>query len=240
MHFTVAVITKDGDFDKALDPYSDWFEVDPYISETRDELIKRYRDDLEFAKKSNQKLYQESLEGRYDFSSDDNLIKSIIKEESDRWTKFDENGNLLSTYNPNGKWDWKVLGGRFSDYIILKSGKTTDSARIKDIDFDAYKCSKSKQESQKRFWEVVVEGKPRLSNEKPWMFETIYKKEYYKDTYKTLERYLKYLNSFRTYALLIDGIWTDEDTDKDYLETYDQKLSQINPDYFLTIIDCHQ
>ena len=35
---------------------------------------------------------------------------------------IDEEGNLLSTYNPKSKWDWYEIGGRFSDMIKLKNG----------------------------------------------------------------------------------------------------------------------
>ena len=38
-HFTVMVITSDGDYEKALEPFDENIEVEPYISRTREECI---------------------------------------------------------------------------------------------------------------------------------------------------------------------------------------------------------
>lgn len=40
-----------------------------------------------------------------------------------------------STYNPNSKWDWWTVGGRWSGYFPLKDGTTCDRAKKGDIDF---------------------------------------------------------------------------------------------------------
>lgn len=67
----------------------------------------------------------------------------IISEEDKRkrcgWARCDENGKIVELYvrkNPNAKWDWYSLGGRWSGYLILKSGECVDSALKKDIDFE--------------------------------------------------------------------------------------------------------
>ena len=39
--------------------------------------------------------------------------------------------------NPDKKWDWWVLGGRWSDSLLLKNGQFANSAKVEDIDFDA-------------------------------------------------------------------------------------------------------
>lgn len=38
--------------------------------------------------------------------------------------------------NPDAKWDWWVLGGRWSDSLLLKNGQFVNSAKIEDIDFE--------------------------------------------------------------------------------------------------------
>ena len=46
----------------------------------------------------------------------------------------DENGNIYSTCNTDGHWDWYEIGGRWSG--LLKVGNEyVNSARVKDIDF---------------------------------------------------------------------------------------------------------
>ena len=62
----------------------------------------------------------------------------------------DAEGNLLSTYNPNSRWDWYTVGGRFPGRLKAKSGKhgegsayadnpradgAFDEARVGDVDF---------------------------------------------------------------------------------------------------------
>ena len=47
----------------------------------------------------------------------------------------DRQGNLYSTSNPNAKWDWWVIGGRWSNFLKLKSGGFANSARVRNIDF---------------------------------------------------------------------------------------------------------
>jgi hypothetical protein len=70
-------------------------------------------------------------------------------------------------YNPNAKWDWWTLGGRWKGYLKLKEGATgeegesgvfrnkgregyVDSARVGDIDFEGMK--KDSLERAKKSW----------------------------------------------------------------------------------------
>lgn len=43
----------------------------------------------------------------------------------------------LTTYNPQSKWDWWSVGGRWSDHLLLKSGKRADQALKSEVDWDA-------------------------------------------------------------------------------------------------------
>ena len=54
--------------------------------------------------------------------------------------RFDEdmikfNGDLLSTYNPNSKWDWYTIGGRWNNYLKTLSGETTNEDYASEIDW---------------------------------------------------------------------------------------------------------
>ena len=49
-----------------------------------------------------------------------------------------QDGKLIKAVNrtnPNKKWDWYQVGGRWGNSLKLKDGAYTDSAKIKDIDF---------------------------------------------------------------------------------------------------------
>jgi hypothetical protein len=86
--------------------------------------------------------------------TDEEHYQSQIKyyEEED----INENGDVLSTYNPFSKWDWYQIGGRWQGTLKLKDGSIgeigrkslldsdifyddtrCDSALVKDIDFDS-------------------------------------------------------------------------------------------------------
>jgi len=43
---------------------------------------------------------------------------------------------VLRRTNPNRKWDWYVVGGRWPDQLLLKDGKRANCARVGDIDFE--------------------------------------------------------------------------------------------------------
>lgn len=97
-----------------------------------------------------------------------------------------KNGNELSTYNPNSKWDWYSVGGRWRNSLLTKEDnedvisetsledlinqgsnlrkeapigyKWVDGARIKDIDFKKAIEFKNTYNKAIRFWETYVEG----------------------------------------------------------------------------------
>lgn len=140
-HFAVMVI---GDYpEDQLAPFDETMEVEEYSTgevseEDKQEMSDYYR-----------------KEHKAEFGSFDECYECYGKDwNSGRWRK-DENGiwREYSTYNPDAKWDWYVLGGRWSGaFIRLKEGATSgvkgepgafdnepgyDAARKRDIDFEA-------------------------------------------------------------------------------------------------------
>ena len=83
--------------------------------------------------------------------------------ENEELEEFDENDNLLSTYNPNSKYDWYDIGGRFSKQLKLKDGACVDQAYAKDVDFQ---MDRKKYQDHIRFWELAVEGQNLKKGEK--------------------------------------------------------------------------
>lgn len=49
----------------------------------------------------------------------------------------EDTGKLGYWHNPNARWDWYVVGGRWSDWLLLKDGTKVDQARYGDIDWAA-------------------------------------------------------------------------------------------------------
>ena len=69
---------------------------------------------------------------------------------SSSWKK---NGNGVleewSTYNPDSKWDWHSLGGRWSNSIKTKFGEFVDKCFLDEIDWSPFKPEDYEEETQK-------------------------------------------------------------------------------------------
>lgn len=134
-------------------------------------------------------------------------------------------------YNPDARWDWFSIGGRWAGLIRTKKKEDvevhSESSWIWKNDRDPYEskeegifkvdCCRIKDiittdenEYKKglRFWELVVEGQaPQTEDEEEIKKFCIYKPEYYLQAYKTKENYAKARSQFSTYAVVKDGEW---------------------------------
>lgn len=237
MHFSVAVITKTGtqeEVDKLLAPYDEALEVEPYISMTKAELIE-----------TGKRLKRDTLKKLKPFDSNDMIVLNLKTDEEfydymkDDSGLYDKEGNELSTYNPNAQWDWYETGGRWKNFLKRADGTRHDSLRIKDCDFSP------KEEDIKYFselWDQVVEGKDPESERK---FILVASPDYYRSNYGTRENYIKLKSSFRTAAVLFsNGTWLEpeytQDGEREWERDYEKNvLERLNPDEFITIVDCH-
>ena len=113
-HFTVTValpgdITADeiqAALDTALAPYDENKEVEPYVSHTAADIVEDTR----------YQLYR---------------VKYPNCTPADWYGgEMDEHGNVLSTYNPDSKWDWWVIGGRWGGYWTLKGAVDSDDVLV--------------------------------------------------------------------------------------------------------------
>lgn len=158
-HFAVAVVTKDKNkIDDILKPYWEELEVETYIDKTKEEIIKEAKRWKEIFEKKERTDFSEEYMNKYINAKTDEELYLI---EKDDYEKYDENGNLLSTYNPKSKWDWYDIGGRYRNQLLTKvenndtyehnsfaelytgdqnrkapeGHKYVNGAKIKDIDF---------------------------------------------------------------------------------------------------------
>lgn len=151
--------------------------------------------------------------------------------------------------NPNAKWDWWQKGGRWNELLRTFSGDRCAEARVADIDFGidlhAYNANY-------RWWEVAVEGTPMREGEKADDFDSIYRKEDLLERYKSKESYAKIQSSVITNAVITpDGKWYqngaagcpgDESAEEGYawdMQFKEAFLDRAEPDWILTIADCH-
>lgn len=152
-HFTVAVFTEQNgkSIEELLAPYDEGLEVPHYTS--KKELISRERKCFEQYRDTTYALYlknpaeyirntrmpehikyiSEEFPKRFDWGDEEFYQEAIKYEEPEN---IREDGALFSSYNPNSKWDWYDIGGRWGNLLLLKNGDTANSAKVKDIDFD--------------------------------------------------------------------------------------------------------
>ena len=121
------------DHEELLEPYDEDREVDVYVKYTKDEAVNVVRtkriEDYEWALKvlekhpnpesdweknrvqHAQKIIEEGFEISYENAW----------EEAKKWGyERDDEDNLLSTHNPDSKWDWYIEGGRWGEWLLLK------------------------------------------------------------------------------------------------------------------------
>lgn len=133
-----------------LDDYWEGLEVEPYIYQTKQEIIGDYIS----IRKSNIKWHKEQMKKNPSEASihqqwlDEN--KPFTKKTA--WEKIqidyegslDDAGNVLTTANPNATWDWYVVGGRWDNYFPLKektsegSTQYANEATIEEVDWETY------------------------------------------------------------------------------------------------------
>lgn len=166
--------------------------------------------------------------------------------------------------NPNAKWDWYVVGGRWGGLLKLKDGcrpallgnndtpvikdNYCDSARLGDIDFEGMKTDLQQKYSE--LWEEMKLKEKRdalTKHDKVWHYGV--------REDETKEQYVERNSNFHTYSILVDGEWMEagemgwfgassatEEKKKEWDESFMDiinKLVEERPDSILTLVDCH-
>jgi hypothetical protein len=255
MHFLVAVITEDPNLlDDIMQPYDEQLDVEPYIDTTREMMEAEY---LEFRERN-------IREAAIDPGDAEELkvmkkeAQRIIKETNNfgnlQWTymdfakwyhgteSFDEDGNALTTYNQNGRWDYYTIGGGWENTLMLNDGTTASKAKIKDIYFHGY--DRIQSEKVKEYVEAEKK-KQGDSWDRIMADNTPYSKEYFLYRYKTKENYVEESLMFAANTIItFDREWITIPNDTDERRTwtknfYDDFIKNTNPEYYVVLVDCH-
>ena len=251
-HFCVLVVsTINDDIDEILEPYNENRRVDRYVSQTKAEVIKLAIDRREEYKNGRYAefladpiKYEEGCTnpGHIEFikvtfpklleMNDEELYQDEIKyyEPSD----IGPDGEIYSTYNPNSKWDWYEVGGRYAGMLRVKEGTPfhepnfswdiehdeqekviadfgTDVAVAGTVDFTKIHRTEESYAASLRYWELMVEGaKPKTEDENEMVSYSFYTPEFYIERYGNKETYAKCQSSFSTWAVLMDGAWYEK------------------------------
>ena len=198
---------------KALDnllSHGDEIGLEPQVKESLERRIKTLKGMTPF------EYYRELTEGMY----------------------YDENGNALSTENPNGHWKTARIGKNFSLPLKLKDGTESYSARACDIDWDAMN---EPTELYEAAWEMVVDGREPTNEQEERVYESMKDKSAYFSNFKNKEDYVTYSTSYWNYAFVNKDGWVDmvnEDEKKWIGNFYDRFIATLDPNDLVTIYEC--
>jgi hypothetical protein len=167
-------------------------------------------------------------------------------------------GRRQTTYNPDSKWDWFEVGGRWCGYLKLKPGATgelglpgagdneprydADIAKAGDIDWEAMRAYAHKQAAAawQKYQTTLASGEPC----NPYV-------DYGVRPDDTRETYIARHGSAATYAVLHDGEWHavgqmgwwgfshDEQAPAAWGAEFEHIVSGLDPDDEVTVVDCH-
>ena len=226
-HFSVLVLhAKDDSFEDLLAPFNENLEVEPYLYMSHKEAVEEMEQTLATLKSEIQEKYQ-------------------LMSETDRLRAYfgriiDEEGNIWSTYNPQSRWDWYSVGGRWGKHPIpLKDGSSAVECPVSEIDFGI--DQKEYDDALKRWSELTETDENGLL-----------KSEYFKIRYKDAETFARSQSQFSTHAIVIpDGKWVEKgkmgwfaycsatpEEEREWDANYESLVMKYK-DYVATFVDCH-
>jgi hypothetical protein len=242
-HFVIGVIVEDpNDVDMVMEPFRE-FDGDDYgiehvmeFSDHTDEVVNAYSEYL-------QGLAEPLIDGNYmsleEFANEDGYTHNLTDPYAPKWGYM---------YNPQGIWDWYVVGGRWSGELKTKDGESVNYAQIKDINFDVIEEDRNEAI---RFWEIVVEKRPLLEGEESIF--SMWTPEYYIERYGNKEGYVNHFSRMSTYGVIdYEGNYYEQgrmgwfgmtdanaESTNDYKAKFDEIIKNANPEHYFVLVDCH-
>jgi hypothetical protein len=260
-HFSVLVIGDNVEI--VLEQYDENIEVTPYVGQPAYIVERDFR-------RHQVSCFTKLFKGET-LDAFDELTLTLDKVNADWWERWsgeslDSEGNALTTYNPNSKWDWYSIGGRWTGALILKDDAEgrlgvsgvfdnqpehdADISTIGDVDWVA--MNKLAKEKSAKEWDNLF--KP-YDNHDFCLYNKDYvekQKKIHLEIYGTKEEYVRRRGFWTTYALVTEDEWiapgemgwfglsTDETIDR---EAYDNKfvsyLKSLPKNTAITVVDCH-
>jgi hypothetical protein len=257
-HFTVLVRFEGdiNDTEKALEeilaPYDENKNVPKYKRYLRKDEIERAQEHFKITPMSPSGVA----------IGDNKLTAAQIKEYFGEGGEDKKGYFYWSTYNPQSKWDWYQVGGRWEGGLTLKAGANgrsgtrslmdmenkgkplgIDAAYLKDVDLEAMR--KESEKSAYENWDAMLEETEVGAMPNFWMYDV-------KDD-DTMESYVKRHTGFSTHAVVDEngwhepskmGYWGITYAHKENEETWQEKfaerfLSNTTDKTVIVMVDAH-
>jgi hypothetical protein len=289
-HFTVLVIWDD--VEASLAPYDESIELAPYVEYTKEQLIAKSRQETEDYKNGRYAEYladpvkykAERLENVDHINYLEIEFPKVLEwtdeqhyQDQIKWYDKESigiNGELYSTRNPQGYWDWYQIGGRWAGGITVKPGTTfetpnfswgwsegemlkitstlrTDSALLKDIDFDAMNADNLKDYTER--YELLKDWDNVPTEQRFGRFFWSSDQIEFVQAGHTLEEYLDEFmpHPLTAYAYIYNGVWNargkmgwwacsdDKFTASEWKKFFTDFINSLDPETRITFVDCH-
>lgn len=153
-------------------------------------------------------------------------------------TPPEDGGKVDARENPNARWDWWRIGGRFSGGLMVRGGALADSATLGEVDWDALR---KHREAKRSKWWTEAQGKPAVERDLCYGITAD----------MTREQYIAKAARFAPFAVVKDGKWYEKGrmgwwacvSDEKPAATWEDEvaalLADLPPTTRLTIVDCH-
>lgn len=226
-HFSVLVLhAKDDSFEDLLAPFDENLEVKPYLYIPHEKAVEEMKQGLA--------TLNPEIQEKYKAMSETDCLRSYFG------GTIDEEGNIWSTYNPQSRWDWYSVGGRWGKHPIpLKDGSSAVECPVSEIDFGV---DQEEYDNAIKRWSELTETDEN----------GLLKSEYFKIRYKDAETFARLQSQFSTHAIVTpDGKWTEKgkmgwfaycsatpEEEREWDENYEALVSEYK-DYVATFVDCH-
>ena len=155
---------------------------------------------------------------------------------------YDEDGNAVSTENPNGKWKTAKIGRNFSLPLVLKGGGTSYQAKASDVDWESmHLANKPIYEAA---WEVVVEKREPSTDEEKAIYANMKDRTAYFAKFPSKDEYVMYSTAYWNYAYVDKDGWKDINTEcngdeHEWISSfYDRFVKTLNPNDKVSIYEC--
>lgn len=151
-------------------------------------------------------------------------------------------GTYMSTYNPKSKWDWYEVGGRWSGWLVNRSGAQLNSLQMQEWDQErAMAAAKSAAEAS---WATA---EATQANPTSRYFRFGIQNDEDRESY-VMRRAAR---AVVPHAVVVNGEWheagemgwfgigSDDKDESDWRQRFAALLQDVSPGTTITIVDCH-
>lgn len=154
---------------------------------------------------------------------------------------YDENGDALSTENPDGKWDSYHIGRDFSYPLKLKDGKEVYQAHASEIDWDAMHMNTGVVRLFETIWALVKNDDDPSTEDEKALKENWKDKQNYLSNFKSCDEFVAHNCAYWNYAFLDENGWVDVDDENNQAkwisEFVERFVDKLKDDDLVTIYE---